>query len=151
VGNIWFVAKPNYSITIANYQLTGANGINYLSTYLPGDGRTNYFCDEKGNTLYFFGRDSAFINKYTKPDFSNNPTWPIYETENITVPSTLDKSLFVVITFNGKKQLTYKGWPLYYFVQDAYVRGINKGISVPTNAVGKVWPVAIKDAALAPR
>ncbi len=152
VGNIWFVAKPNYSITIANYQLTGANGINYLSTYLPGDGRTNYFCDEKGNTLYFFGRDSAFKNKYTRADFSNNATWPIYEMENITVPSTLDKSLFVVITFNGKKQLTYKGWPLYYYGPNNFVRGINKGITVPASQpVGAIWPVAIKDAVLAPR
>ena len=45
---------------IANYQLTGANGINYLGSYAPGDGRTSYFADEKGNTLYSFGRDSTF-------------------------------------------------------------------------------------------
>jgi predicted lipoprotein with Yx(FWY)xxD motif len=152
VGNIWFVAKTNYSITVANYQLTGANGVNYLSNYTAGDGRTNYFCDEKGNTLYSFTRDSAFKNKYTRADFSNNPVWPIYETENITVPSTLDKSLFVVTTFNGKKQLTYKGWPLYYYGPDNFVRGVNKGITIPASQpAGAVWPVAFKDAVLAPR
>ncbi len=151
VGNIWFVAKPNYSITVANYQLTGANGINYLNTYLPGNGATNYFCDANGNTLYFFGKDSAFINKYTKPDFSNNPAWPIYETANITVPSTLDKSLFTILSFNGHNQLTYKGWPLYFYGPDNFVRGSNKGITIPPTLVGKIWPVAIKDAALAPR
>ncbi len=153
VGNVWFVAKPNYSITVANYQLTGTTGVNYLSTYAPGDGRTNYLCDEKGNTLYFFTRDSAFKNKYTRADFSNNATWPIYEMENITVPSTFDKSLFVVITVNGtKKQLTYKGWPLYFYGPDALVRGANKGINIPaTQPVGSVWPVATKDAVLAPR
>ena len=152
VGNVWFVAKTNYSITVANYQLTGVNGINYLGNYTAGNGRTNYFCDEKGNTLYSFGRDSAFKNKYTRADFSNNAVWPIYETENITVPSTLDKSLFEVITFNGKKQLTYKGWPLYYYGPDGFVRGVNKGITVPASQpVGAVWPVAIKDAVLAPR
>ena len=43
IGNIWFVAKPNYSIMIANSQLTGANGIHYLGDYTPGDGNTNYF------------------------------------------------------------------------------------------------------------
>lgn len=152
VGNIWFVAKTNYSITIANYQLKGANGINYLGTYAPGDGRTSYFCDEKGNTLYAFGRDSSLINKYTKADFSNNAVWPIYETENITVPSTLDKSLFVVITFNGKKQLTYKGWPLYYYGPDNFVRGINQGITIPpTQPVGAIWPIVNKDKAPAPK
>jgi predicted lipoprotein with Yx(FWY)xxD motif len=150
-NNVWFVAK-NYSIMIANYQLTGANGINYLSTYLPGDGRTNYLCDEKGNTLYFFARDSAYKNKFTRADFSNNAVWPIYETDDIRVPSTMDKTLFVATTVNGKKQLTYKGWPLYYFGADNFVRGVNKGITVPpTQPVGAIWPVATKDAALAPR
>ena len=151
VGNIWFVAKNNYSITIANYQLTGADSVHYLSDYTKGDGRTSYFCDEKGNTLYFFGKDSALTNKFTKADFSNNSVWPIYETENITVPSILDKSLFAVIDVHGKKQLTYKGWPLYYYGPDGYVRGNNKGITIPPTLVGKIWPVATKDAALAPR
>jgi predicted lipoprotein with Yx(FWY)xxD motif len=151
IGNIWFVAKTNYSITVANYQLTGANGVNYMSDYTPGDGLTKYFCDGKGNTLYAFGKDSAYKNKFTKPDFSNNPVWPVYETENITVPSTLDKTLFTVIDVFGKKQLTYKGWPLYYYGPDAGVRGINKGISVPTSAVGKVWPVVNSNSPLAPR
>jgi predicted lipoprotein with Yx(FWY)xxD motif len=151
VGNVWFVAKSNYSIMIANYQLTGNDGVNYLSTYAPGDGRTNYFSDGNGNTLYAFARDSSLLNKFTKPDFSNNPSWPMYETDNITVPSTLDKSLFVVTDFNGKKQLTYKGWPLYYFGPDNNVRGSNKGITIPpTLPAGSIWPVVVKDAVAAP-
>jgi len=151
IGNVWFVAKPDYSVMIANFQLTGANGINYLSTYAPGDGRTNYFSDGKGNTLYAFAKDSALLNKFTKPDFSNNTAWPMYETENITVPSTLDKSLFVVMDFNGRKQLTYKGWPMYYYGPDNLVRGSNKGISIPpTQPVGAFWPVVTKDALPAP-
>jgi predicted lipoprotein with Yx(FWY)xxD motif len=151
VGGIWFVAKSNYSITIANYQLTGANGTNYLSNYTAGDGRTNYLCDEKGNTLYFFAKDSLYKNKYTKSDFSNNAVWPVYETDNITVPSTLDKSLFKVVVFNGRNQLTYKGWPLYFYGPDGFVRGINKGITIPpTLPVGSLWPVANKDVVTAP-
>lgn len=152
VGNVWYVAKTNYSIMIANHQLTGANGTNYLSNYTPGNGRTSYFIDDKGNTLYSFIRDSAFINKFTRPDFSNNPVWPIYETDNLTVPSNLDKSLFVIATFNGKKQLTYKGWPLYYYGGDNFTRGINKGITIPASQpVGAVWPVVNKDVLPAPR
>lgn len=152
IDNVWFVAKTNYSITIANYQLKGSNGIDYLSNYTPGSGATNYLCDEKGNTLYFFARDSAFKNKFTRADFSNNATFPIYETDNITVPSTLDKTLFSVIIFNGKKQLTYKGWPLYYFGADGFSRGATKAINFPaTQPIGAVWPVATKNTALAPR
>ncbi len=141
VGGVWFVAKTNYSITVANFQLTGANGINYMNDYTAGNGRTIYFADGNGNTLYAFGKDSAYKNKYTKPDLSNNSVWPLYETDNITVPSNVDKGLFTVIEVFGKKQLTFKGWPLYYFGPDAGVRGINKGISIPATAVGKVWPV----------
>jgi predicted lipoprotein with Yx(FWY)xxD motif len=152
VGNVWFLAKINYSIMIANSQLTGANGNNYLSNYTLGNGRTSYFCDGNGKTLYTHSTDSAYKNRFTNAAFTNNSVWPIYETENITVPSTLDRSLFVVITFNGRKQLTYKGWPLYYYGPDAGVRGINKGITVPASQPpGAIWPVAIRDAVLAPR
>ncbi len=151
VGTVWFVAKPHYSITISNFQLTGANGTNYKSDYTPGDGRTNYFSDDKGNTLYAFGRDSALKNKFTKPDLSNNSAWPIYENENITVPSTLDKSLFAVMEIYGKKQLTYKGWPLYFYGPDNMQRGSNKGITIPpSQPVGSIWPVVKKDATPAP-
>jgi predicted lipoprotein with Yx(FWY)xxD motif len=151
VGGIWFVAKPNYSIMIANYQLTGLDGVNYLGDYTPGDGRTSYLTDGNGNTLYAFAKDSAYNNKFTKPDFSNDANWPIYETENITVPSILDKSLFVVTDFHGRKQLSYNGWPLYYFGADNSVRGMNKGISVPPNKpVGSVWRIIKKDVVAAP-
>jgi predicted lipoprotein with Yx(FWY)xxD motif len=152
VGNIWFVAKTNYSIMIANNQLTGANGLHYLGSYTAGDGLTNYICDGNGNTLYTFVKDSAFINKFTKPDFSNNTAFPIYETVNITVPSTLDKSLFVVTPFNGKNQLTYNGWPLYYYGADSLHKGSTKAVTIPPTApVGSIWPVAIKAELPAPR
>ena len=151
VGGIWFVAKPNYSIMIANHQLTGINGINYLGTYAPGDGRTIYLTDGKGNTLYAFGKDSSLKNKFTAADFSNNASWPIYETDQVVVPTILDKSAFVAMTFNGKKQLTYKGWPLYYFGPDNMVRGANKGITIPpSQPVGSVWPIVKPSAAPAP-
>lgn len=152
VFNIWFVAKTNYSIMIANNQLEGGDSVNYSGTYAPGVGRTSYFTDGSGNTLYTFAKDSNLVNKFTKPDFSNNMLFPIYETDNITVPSILDKSLFAVINFNGRQQLTYKGWPLYYYGGDNSVRGSTKGITFPaTQPAGSIWPVAIKDAVPAPR
>jgi predicted lipoprotein with Yx(FWY)xxD motif len=51
-----------------------------------------------------------------------------------------------VIDVFGRKQLTYKGWPLYYYGTDAGVMGSNKGVSVP---VPGRWPVAVKDMAAA--
>ncbi|EJL65610.1 COG4315 family predicted lipoprotein [Flavobacterium sp. CF136] len=146
VGGVWFIAKPDYSIMIVRSQLVGHDGKNYKSDYTVGDGLTTYFTDAKGLTLYAFKFDNFNKNNYTKEDFSNNAVWPIYETDKIVVPSVLDKSKFSVITVFGKSQLTYNGWPLYYFGQDASVRGSNKGISFPSPGV---WPVLTKDSPLA--
>jgi predicted lipoprotein with Yx(FWY)xxD motif len=148
VGNIWYVAKPDYSIMRVNAQLVGRNGKNYKSDMTEGVGRTLYFTDMKGVTLYAFAPDSFNVNKYTRPDFSNNPIWPIYETDKVVVPSNLDKTLFGSINVYGKKQLTYKGWPMYYFGADSMKRGLNQGVSVPAPGV---WPVFQKDSPAAPR
>lgn len=146
-NNVWYVAKPDYTVMLVNAQLTGDDGKKYKSDYTEGEGKTLYFSDAKGVTLYTFAKDSANVNKFTKADFSNNSIWPIYETDKIVVPSTLDKALFGSITVFGKKQLTYKQWPLYFFGADNMERGLNKGITFPAL---KVWPVVVKDAAAAP-
>jgi len=147
VNGVWFVAKPDYSIMLANGQLVGHDGKNYTGTYIEGTGKTIYFTDAKGLTLYTFVVDSANKNKFTKADFSNNAAWPIYDTINVVVPSVLDKAKFSTTTVAGHTQLTYNGWPLYYFGQDAKIRGNNKGISFPVP--GK-WPVAVKNIGPAP-
>ena len=148
VNNIWFVAKPDYSIMLVNAQLVGKDGKLYKSDYTEGAGKTLYFSDPKGVTMYGFAPDSFNINKFTKPDFSNNASWPIYETDKVVVPSILDKTLFGTTNVYGKTQLTYNGWPLYYFGQDSLKRGLNKGVSVPSPGV---WPVMVKEAAAAPK
>ena len=147
VNNVWFVAKPDYSIMLVNAQLVGHDGKNYKSDYTEGLGKTNYFTDGKGLTLYTFKFDSLNKNKFTAPDFSNNNIWPIYETGNIVVPSTIDKTKFGTINVFGKTQLTFKGWPLYYFGQDNQIRGLNKGISFPAPGY---WPVPVTNIAQAP-
>jgi predicted lipoprotein with Yx(FWY)xxD motif len=144
----WLVAKPDYTIMLTNAQLVGMDGKNYMSNYSEGTGKTVYFTDAYGVTLYTFKPDSFDTNKFTKSDFSNNGYWPIYDTTKIVVPSTLDGSLFASINVYGKKQMTYKGWPLYYFGADNMVRGKSSGVSVPSPGV---WPVAVKDMGSAPK
>jgi predicted lipoprotein with Yx(FWY)xxD motif len=148
INNVWFVAKPDYSIMIVNAQLTGHDGKSYKSDYTEGIGKTTYFTDDRGVTLYTFILDSLNKNKFTKSDFSNNSVWPIYETNNIVVPSILDKSNFGTTNVFGKIQLTYKGWPLYYFGQDGQTRGLNKGISFPSPGI---WPVPVTNINQAPQ
>lgn len=140
VGNIWFTAKPDYTVMLVNAQLVGMDGVSYDSTYNPGTGAFQYLTDDRGVTLYSFSHDQQNKNNYTASDFSNDATWPIYQVTgiNIVVPSILEKALFGTITVFGKTQLTFKGWPLYHFGADNGVRGNNKGVSFPSPGI---WPV----------
>ena len=146
VGNVWFVAKPDYSIMLMDGLLVGKDGVIYNASYEPGEEIVQYFVDEYGNTLYAFVNDTYDQNNFTNEDFSNNGVWPIYEEELQGVASTLDKALFASINIYGRQQLAYKGWPLYYFGTDSQ-RGHTTGVSVPSPGV---WPVAVMDLENAP-
>lgn len=150
VGSVWFVAKPDYSVMMARAQLLGRDrdGVetNLTVDYEPGDGDTFYMTDAFGNTLYGFINDRNGVNNFTREDFSNNGVWPIFELELNQVPSILDAADFGSIDVFGRQQLTYKGWPLYYFVQDE-ARGDNYGVGFPAPGV---WPIVNPDTELAP-
>ena len=118
IKGVWFVAKPDYSVMLAAGQLTGVDGKNYLSDYTEGNGITPFLTDASGQTLYIFTKDSANTNRFTAPDLSNNGVWPVAEITPGKVPSSFNAADFDQIDVYGKKQLTYKGWPLYYFGQD---------------------------------
>lgn len=96
-------------------------------------GASQYIKDANGNTLYLHSPETHATNTFTKADYTNNHVWPI-DTVNVVgnFPSILDKTQFATITVVGRKQLVYKGHPLYYFGQDATQRGNTKGVSVPT-------------------
>jgi len=145
-GGVWYVAKPDYTVMLVNNQLTGNDGKKYKTDYTEGEGKTTYLTDDKGRALYAFKNDKSGKNSFTK-EGSPSKAWIIYEADEIVVPSKLDKSLFGTIDVFGKKQLTYNGWPLYYFGQDEDVPGSNKGVSVPKPGV---WPIAAKDITAAP-
>jgi len=146
VGSIWFAAKPDYSIMLANEQLVGNDGKNYTSDFQEGDGETQFFVDQEGNTLYLFKNDFKDQNNFTAEDFSNNGSWPIFYTDINSLPSTLNASDFGIIDVYGETQVTYKGWPLYYFGSDG-TRGDTKGVSVPTPGV---WPIVNTNTTAAP-
>lgn len=156
VGGVWFVAKPDYTIMLTRAQLVGLDNNNYVfdtttaptPAYSVGNRKSIYFTDANGVSLYIFRPDKYNTNTYTSAtDMNKNNIWPIYEMDKIVVPSALDKSLFSVITVHGKKQLTYKGWPLYYFGEDEKKMGATKGVSVPRPGV---WPIGTRGLLTAP-
>ncbi|GAB3034946.1 hypothetical protein [Spirosoma pulveris] len=148
VGNVWMAAKTNYTVMLASRQLVGNDGKNYTFDTKEGVGNSLFLVDSVGRTLYAFAFDKKNVNKYTKADLSNDATWPIFVTSTIgEVPSVLDKNDFKIITAVGKSQLTYKGWPLYYFGPDQGIRGKTLGVSVPRPGV---WPVVNNTSPVAP-
>jgi len=138
-GNKWFVAKQDYTLMYALAQLIGNDQKEYKEDYTEGQAQTFYLTDAEGRTLYGFINDTSNKNNYTAADFSNDPVWPIYEVNELqSLPSILSAGDFSIIDVHGKKQLTYKGWPLYYFGGDGEQRGVNKGVSVPQPGI---WPI----------
>lgn len=145
INDIWYVAKPDYLLMVCNAQLVGHDGENYRSDFGLGDGKTIYFTDGNGRTLYAFRSDRFNDNTFTKADFSNDGSWPIYQSVSGSLPSIVSASDIDSIDVFGKKQLTYRGWPLYYFGNDLN-RGDNKGISFPAPGV---WPIVNLDTQVA--
>lgn len=140
-NDLWYIAKPDYSLMYVQSQLMGHDGKNYIDDYTEGDGDTFYITDIFGRTLYIFINDTKDDNNFTNPDFSNDGVWPIAQIDLEMIPSILDVDDFGSIDVFGKTQITYRGWPLYYFGQDS-ARGDNKGVSFPAPGV---WPIANVD------
>ncbi|TQR18047.1 hypothetical protein [Psychrobacillus vulpis] len=91
-----------------------------LSNEKVGD----YLADDKGMTLYYFKKDEEGKSNCTDDCLAN---WPIVKAGNYGIPEGYDKNDFgeIIREDNGEKQLTYKGYPLYYFVKDAAKGDVN--------------------------
>lgn len=125
VGNNWYVAKADYSLMYAQASLDDSDDL------------TLYMTNATGRTIYLFANDEANTNNYTQADLSNNSTWPMVTLDIDELPSILDKNDFGTIDVFGNQQVTYKGWPLYYFGGD-----VNSG---DANGVSDVWPIVNTD------
>jgi predicted lipoprotein with Yx(FWY)xxD motif len=117
VGKVWYVLKsPWYSVTISTSTTLG-----------------NYLVDENGMTLYWFTKDSVGTSVCTGDCIAG---WPVFSASSIVVPSALNvKDFGTIKRADGTSQTTYKGYPLYYWVNDKK-RGDTTGQDVE-----KVWYV----------
>jgi predicted lipoprotein with Yx(FWY)xxD motif len=115
VGGVWFALKISfYSVLLQNNAT--------LNTYLA---------DSKGMTLYYFAKDSVGKSTTTGTLLTN---WPLFNPAGFIVPSTLSAVDFGTITRDdGAKVATYKGWPLYYYINDKFSGDTNG------QGIGGVW------------
>jgi predicted lipoprotein with Yx(FWY)xxD motif len=80
------------------------------------EGIGSYLTDIKGMTLYNFKKDTPGKSACEGPCVEN---WPLYYRETVAPQDGLAAKDFGTITrADGKKQTTYKGMPLYYFIKD---------------------------------
>jgi predicted lipoprotein with Yx(FWY)xxD motif len=117
VGKVWYVLKvPAYDVMISTSSTLG-----------------NYLVDGVGRTLYWFTKDSPGMSACSGSCLKN---WPADTDTSFSVPSALNPADFGTIKRDdGTMQATYKGYPLYYWVNDKK-RGDTTG-----QDVGKVWYV----------
>lgn len=97
------------------------------------DGVGSYLADAKGMTLYWFKKDSPGKSACSGPCVAN---WPIYYRESVAAGEGTRAEDFGTITReDGKKQTTFRGYPLYYWSGDK-AAGDTKG-----QGVNGVWYV----------
>ena len=96
------------------------------------DSLGSFLVDDKGMTLYLFTKDTANVsNCYDKCATS----WPpLLTTGNPVADNSVDASKLGTTTRkDGSVQVTYNGWPLYYYQKD------NAPGDVAGQDVGDVW------------
>jgi predicted lipoprotein with Yx(FWY)xxD motif len=101
------------------------------------EGIGKYLTDTEGKTLYWFKKDSKEKSACVGPCLEK---WPIYFREKVAPPKEISQKNFGTITrADGKKQTTFKGFPLYYWAGDVNA-GDTKG-----QGVNDVWSVVNPD------
>ena len=92
-----------------------------------------YMTNETFFTLYHYLGDPPGKGMSTCYD-NCSKNWPPFYSENLTVnPELKSRDFDVINRDDGKRQLTYKGWPLYLFIGDT------KPHETRGQAVNGVW------------
>ncbi|MGG0844947.1 hypothetical protein [Peribacillus simplex] len=83
-----------------------------------------YLADSKGMTLYFFKNDKSGKSNCMGVCLEK---WPPFMESDFAVPKGFEKKDFGTIKREdtGEEQVTYKGFPLYYFVNDKVAGDVN--------------------------
>lgn len=81
------------------------------------DGIGTYLTDAEGKTLYWFKKDKPGQSVCAGPCVEK---WPLYYREAVAPPEGLPATDFATIKRgDGNPQTTFRGYPLYYWVNDA--------------------------------
>ena len=93
-----------------------------------------YLTDTEGKTLYWFKKDSPGKSTCSGACLEK---WPIYYRETVAAPKGIKAEDFGTITReDGKKQTTFRGYPIYYWNCDKKAGDTNgQGFNNVWNAI----------------
>ena len=111
----------------------GALAMDHAVKKVTKDGVGSYLVDAKGMTLYWFKKDSPGKSTCAGPCLEK---WPVYFRDAVAAGEGTKPEDFGTITReDGKKQTTFRGYPLYYWMNDK-AKGDTTG-----QGNGNVWYV----------
>jgi len=119
VGGVWFVVSPSGEMveTAAATEAPVTSGAAASVNLTQNDKLGSFLVDDKGMTLYLFTKDSPNTTVcYEKCAVA----WPpLLTTGDPVAGEGVDASLLGTIErTDGTVQVTYNGWPLYYYEKD---------------------------------
>ena len=98
------------------FGLSVAMGMHHAVKIQEKGGIGKYLTDTEGNALYAFKKDSPGKSACAGPCLEK---WPIYYRETVAAPKGIEPADFgTIIRDDGKKQTTFRGYPLYYWMND---------------------------------
>ncbi len=119
VGSVWFVISPSgdkvesAQATEAPAAASGGATVNLGKNDTLG----SFLVDDKGMTLYLFTKDTP--NTSVCYDKCATAWPPLLTTGDPVAGDGVDASKFGTTTrTDGSVQVTYNGWPLYYYAKD---------------------------------
>lgn len=91
---------------------------------LENEALGEYLADSKGMTLYYFKKDEPGKSNCAGDCLAN---WPPFTEKELDVPDKFNIEDFGTIKREdtGAEQVTYKGYPLYYFAKDKVEGDVN--------------------------
>jgi predicted lipoprotein with Yx(FWY)xxD motif len=116
-------------VGILLFGICAAMGMHHAIKIQEKEGIGKYLSDTEGKALYWFKKDSPGKSTCSGQCLEK---WPLYYRETVAAPKDIKAGDFGTITReDGKKQTTFRGYPLYYWFNDkkagdTYGQGVNK-------------------------
>jgi predicted lipoprotein with Yx(FWY)xxD motif len=119
------------------FGISAAMGMHHAIKIQEKKGIGIYLTDTEGKALYWFKKDSSGKSACAGSCLEK---WPIYYRETVAAPKEIKAEDFgTIIREDGKKQTTFRGYPLYYWIND------KKPGETTGQAVNNVWFVINPD------